>query len=158
MPTSRSLPPAVRKVLPWLLAWWALQAVLAVGGRLVAHRKNEGDESSTAIRRVMTVGGVELRPTNPSLSRVRLDLVMAGGELDLTALPRVPGGIDVTVRTVMGGMAVRVPPGWRVWWQFRGIGGIGADGPVVRTKDEAGADLRLHVRTVLGGLGIEAAS
>jgi hypothetical protein len=100
---------------------------------------------------------VELRPTNPALTRVRIDLVMAGGVLDLTALPRVPGGIDVTVRAVLGGMAVQVPPGWRVWWRFRGIGGIGADGPVVRARDEAGADVRLHVRCAFGGLGIESA-
>ena len=147
----------LRRVLPWLLAWSGFQAVLAIAGRLVARRKDEGDESSASIRRVQAVGGVELRPTNRSLSRVRFDLVMAGGVLDLTDLPRVPGGIDVTVRAVMGGMAVQVPPGWRVWWRFRGIGGIGADGPVVRTKDEAGADLRLHVVAVLGGLGIESA-
>jgi hypothetical protein len=144
-------------VLPWLLAWWAVQAVVAVAGRLVARRKDEGDESSTAIRRVQTVGGVDLHPLNPALSRVRMDLVMAGGALDLTALPRVPGGVDVTIRAVMGGMAVQVPPGWRVWWQFRGIGGIGADGPVVRAKDEATADVRLHVRCLLGGVGVESA-
>ena len=157
MPSPRSLPPVVRRVLPWLLAWWGLQAVLAVGGRLVARWKDEGDESSAGIRRVQAVGSVALRPTNRALSRVRIDLAMAGGVLDLSGLPRVPGGIDVTIRAVMGGMAVQVPPGWRVWWRLRGIGGIGADGPVVRTKDEAGADLRLHVVTVLGGLGIESA-
>ena len=157
MLTSRRLPPVLRKVPSWLVAWWGLQAVLAVGGRLVARRKDEGDETSASIRRVRAVGGVELRPTNRSLSRVRFDLVMAGGVLDLTDLPRVPGGIDVTIRAVMGGMAVQVPPGWRVWWRFRGIGGIGADGRVVRTKDEVGADLRLHVVAVLGGLGIESA-
>jgi hypothetical protein len=158
MPSTRSLPPAVRKALPWLLAWWSLQAVVAVAGRLVARRKNEGDESSTAIRRVQTVGGVDLRPHNPTLSRVRIDLVMAGGALDLTALPRVPGGIDVTIRSIMGGMAVQVPPGWRVWWRFQGIGGIGADGPVVRSEDETGADLRIHVRAIMGGVGVESAA
>jgi hypothetical protein len=103
------------------------------------------------------VGGVELRPTNPELVRVRLDLVMAGGMLDLTALPRVPGGVDVTVRAMMAGLAVQVPPGWRVWWRFRGVGGMGADGPVVRTRDAAGADLRLHVGCVMGGVGIQSA-
>jgi hypothetical protein len=154
---SRRIPPVVRKVLPWLAAWWSFQLVLAVGGRLVAHRKNEGDETSASIRRVRTLGGVELRPTNTALSRVRLDLAMAGGELDLSGLSRVPGGIDVTVRAAMAGLAVRVPPGWRVWWQFRGIGGIGADGPVVRTKDETSADLRLHVVTVFAGVGVESA-
>ena len=154
---SRQIPPVVRKVLPWLAAWWTVQAVLAVVVRLVARRKNQGDESSASIRRLQAVGSVELRPTNPALSRVRVGLIMAGGVLDLTALPRVPGGIDVTIRAAMGGMAVQVPPGWRVWWHFRGVGGIGADGPVVRAKDEAGADLRLHVRCFLGGIGIESA-
>jgi hypothetical protein len=157
MRTKRPIPPAVRKVLPWLAVWWTLQLVLGGVLRLVARRKNEGDETSTSIRRLQALGPVELRPTNPALTRVRIDLVMAGGVLDLTALPRVPGGIDVTVRAVLGGMAVQVPPGWRVWWRFRGIGGIGADGPVVRARDEAGADVRLHVRCAFGGLGIESA-
>ncbi len=155
--SSPRIPPAVRKVLPWLAAWWTLQLVLGGVLRLVARRKNEGDETSSSIRRLQALGPVELRPTNPALTRVRIDLVMAGGVLDLTALPRVPGGIDVTVRAVLGGMAVQVPPGWRVWWRFRGIGGIGADGPVVRARDEAGADVRLHVRCAFGGLGIESA-
>jgi hypothetical protein len=154
---SRSLPPVVRKALPWLGAWWAFQLTLAVVVRLVARRKNLGDESSASIRRIQALGAVELHPTNSSLSRVRIDLAMAGGVLDLTALPRVPGGIDVTIRAVMGGMAVQVPPGWRVWWRFRGVGGIGADGPVVRAKDETGADLRLHVGALLGGIGVESA-
>jgi hypothetical protein len=158
MQSSRRIPPVVRKVLPWLVAWWSFQAVLAVVVRLIARRRNEGDESSASIRRLQALGGVALHPTNPALSRVRIGLAMAGGQLDLTALPRVPGGIDVTVRAVMGGMAVQVPPGWRVWWRFRGIGGMGADGPVVRAREEAGADVRLHVLCALGGLGVESAA
>lgn len=146
-----------RRIRPWLAGWMALQGALAVTGRLVAHRENVGDESSTSIRRVAAVRQVVLRPTNPRLCRVRLDLAMAGGVLDLSALPRVPGGIDVTVHAVMGGMAVQVPPGWRVWWSCRGVGGIGADGPVVRSRDPEGADLRLRLRTVFGGMGIESA-
>jgi hypothetical protein len=158
MPTQRRLPPVVRRVLRGLAVWWTFQLVVGGGVRLIARRKNEGDETSTSIRRLQALGPVELRPTNPALTRVRIDLVMAGGVLDLTALPRVPGGIDVTVRAVMGGMAVQVPPGWRVWWRFRGIGGMGADGPVVRAREEAGADVRLHVLAVAGGLGIESAA
>ncbi|SFL80367.1 hypothetical protein [Geodermatophilus ruber] len=151
MRTPRSLPPAVRK----LLVWSAVQAVLVAAGRLVARRKDEGDETTAGIRRVRALGEVTLRPVNPGLSRVRLDLVMAGGVLDLTAVPHVPGGIDVTVRVLMGGMAVRVPKDWRVWWHFRGVGGVGSEAE--RTSDEAGADLRLHVQAVFGGVGIEGA-
>jgi len=159
MTTPRALPPAVRKVLPWLLTWWAVQAVVAVTGRLVAHRKNEGDDSTAGIRRVVAVGGVQLRPVNPELSRVRLDLVMGGGELDLAALDRVPGGVDLTVRAFMGGLGVRVPAGWRIWWAFRGVGGIGMEegAGLTRTDDERGADLRIHADVLLGGIGLEAA-
>lgn len=148
----------LRAVRPWLVGWAALQATVAVAGRVLARRLDVGDETSTSIRRVAAVGEISLRPTNPALVRVRLDLVMAGGVLDLSALPRVPGGVDVTVHAVMGGLAVRVPPGWRVHWNVRGIGGVGADGPVVRSREPAGADLRLRLRPVLGGIGIESAA
>ncbi|UOY00452.1 hypothetical protein [Blastococcus sp. PRF04-17] len=123
---------------------------------LTAWRKNEGDESSTSIRRVLTHFGLELRPRNPALSRVRVDLAMAGAEIDLTALPRPAHGIDLTLRALMAGAAVRVPADWRVWWRFRGIGGMGGDGRVQRTDDEHAADLRIHARALFGGVGVEA--
>ena len=157
MRTRRTLPPAVRRVLPWVLRWWALPVVLAVAGRLVARRKDEGDESTAGIRRVVALGGVELRPTHHELSRVRLDVLMGGAQLDLTAVPRVPGGVDLTVRAMMGGVAVRVPAGWHVWWSRRGPGGIGiAEGAdAVRTDDERGADLRVHADLLFAGVGVE---
>jgi hypothetical protein len=148
-------PSPARRILPWLLAWFGFQAVVAVTGRLMAWRKNEGDASSTSIRRVFTHNGLELRPTNPALSRVRLDLAMAGAELDLTGVGQPPGGIDLTVRAMMAGLAVRVPSDWRVWWRFRGVGGIAGDGTVQRTHDQHAADLRVHARVLLGGIGVE---
>ena len=157
MRTPSTLPPVVRRVLPWLLRWWTAQAALAVVGRLVARRKDEGDESTAGIRRVVVVGGDELRPVNPELSRVRLDVVMGGVQLDLTAVPRVPGGVDLTVRALMGGVSVRVPAGWHVWESCRGVGGVGvAEGDdVLHTDDERGADLRVHADLLLAGVGIE---
>jgi hypothetical protein len=154
-----SLPPAVRRLLPWLLGWWAVQAVLAVTGRLVARRKDEGDESTAGIRRVVVVGGDELRPVHPELSRVRLDVVMGGVRLDLTAVPEVPGGVDLTVRALMGGVGVQVPAGWHVWWNCRGVGGVGvAEGAgVSTTDDERGADLRVHADLLFAGVGLETA-
>ncbi len=155
MADPRALPLA-RRLLPWVAGWFAFQAVVALAGLLAARRKNEGDESSTSIRRVLTHNGLELHPRNPELSRVRVDLAMAGAEIDLTGLPHpAHGGIDLTARVLMGGLAVRVPSDWRVWWQFRGIGGIGSDGTVQRTHDEHAADLRVHATVALGGVGIE---
>ncbi|MGY1681341.1 hypothetical protein [Geodermatophilus sp. SYSU D01176] len=157
MTTRSTLPPAVRRVLPWLLRWWTLQAVLAVAGRMVARRKNEGDDSTAGIRRVVALGGAELRPVNPELSRVRLDVLMGAVRLDLTAVPKVPGGVDLTVRALMGGVSVRVPAGWHVWESVRGVGGVGvAEGTdVLHTDDERGADLRVHADLLFAGVGIE---
>ena len=152
----RSLAPVLRKVRPWIVGWFAFQALVAAAGWLAAWRQNEGDESSTSIRRVLTHYGLELRPRNPALSRLRVDMAMSGAEIDLTGLPQSEQGIDLTLRVLMGGAAVRVPPDWRVWWRFRGVGGMGGDGVVQRTHDEHAADLRIHAVVVLGGIGVEA--
>lgn len=156
MATSQPPASALRKLLPWVVGWFSFQAAVALAGWVLARRRTEGDETSTSIRRVVTHNGVELRPTNPDLSRLRVDLAMAGGEIDLTALPLPSHGVDLTVRMGMAGLAVRVPADWRVWWRFRGIGGIGTDGSLQRTHDEHAADLRIHAVVVLGGIGLEA--
>jgi hypothetical protein len=153
---GRPAAPAVRKVLPWVFGWVGFQAVVAALGWLTAWRKNEGDESSTSIRRTVTHFGLDLRPRNPQLTRVRVDLAMAGAEIDLTTLPRSASGIDVTVHALMGGVAIRVPADWRVWWEFRGLGGIGGDGAVERTHDEHAADVRIHASALFAGIGVEA--
>ena len=146
----------LRRLRPWAVGWFTFQALVALAGVLTAWRRDEGDATSTSIRRTVTHNGLELRPTNADLSRLRVDLAMAGGEIDLTALPLPAHGIDLTVRMGMAGLAVRVPADWRVWWRFRGVGGIGTDGAVERTHDEHAADLRIHAIVVLGGLGVEA--
>ena len=146
----------LRRARPWLLGWIAFQALVALVGRLTAWWKNEGDESSANIRRTITHYGLELQPRNPRLSRVRVDLAMSGAEIDLTALPRPENGIDLTARVMMAGLAIRVPADWRVWWEFRGVGGIGGDGAVQRTHDEHSADLRIHAVVLFGGIGVEA--
>jgi hypothetical protein len=144
-----------RRVLPWLAVWVGVQLLVRLAGWLAAARLDEGDEGSTEIRRVLTMGGLQLKPVNPALARVRLDLGMAGGELDLTALGET-SGVDLTVRAVMGGLAVRVPPDWRVWSRFRGIGGVGTDGGLTRCHYERAADLRVRAVAVFGGIGVEA--
>jgi hypothetical protein len=57
----------------------------------------------------------------------------------------------------MGGVAVHVPPDWRVWTSFRGVGGIGVAPGIQRADDEREADLRVRARVVFGGVGIETA-
>lgn len=145
---------AWRRVLPWLVAWLAAQVVLLVGGRLLARRLDEGDENSATIRRVRLAGGLQLRAAHP-VERVHLDVVMGGAELDLTGMGRPDHPVEVTAHVLMGGAAVLVPQDWRVWWSARGVGGVGADHSLQRTHDEHEADLRLRVRVVFGGVGVQ---
>jgi hypothetical protein len=147
----------LRRALPWIGAGLAVQSAIAVAGLVWAWRADEGDDSTAGIRRVRVMAGTELRPQNPGLSRVRLDLLMAGGELDLGAVPRVPGGVDVTVRAYLAGAAVRVPGDWRVWVRSQGVGGVDVDPRLEQTDDERGADLRVHATVVAAGLALERA-
>jgi hypothetical protein len=148
-----------RRALPWVAGWLGLRVAVALGGWVVARRVDIGDESTATIRRTSTAAPLRLRPRHQEISRVRIDLVMTGGELDLTAVPRVRGGIDVTVHLVMAGLAIRVPPGYRVWWSSAGPGGIGLapDSSAAHTDDERGADLRIHATLWFAGLGVEGA-
>jgi hypothetical protein len=153
---SESSRPVLRRLRPWLVGWAAFQATVAAVGWTLAWRRNVGDASSTSIRRTLTHGGLELQPTNPRLERIRMDLAMAGAEIDLTGLPRPAHGIDLTARVMMAGVGVKVPADWRVWWRFRGVGGIGSDGAVERTHDPHAADLRVHADVLFGGIGVQA--
>jgi hypothetical protein len=131
---------------------------VATAGVLAAARLDEGGEASTIIRRVRTMGGLQLRPSNPQLSHVQLDLVMGGVELDLTGIERPESPVDVTVHLLMGGVGVKVPADWRVWWSFAGLGGIGSDGGAARASDEHEADVRIRARVLFGGVGVQGVS
>ena len=158
MRTTSRRSSALRRALPWLAGSLAVQGAVAAAGLVWARRKDEGDDGTAGIRRVRVMSGTQLRPHHPELSRIRLDLVMGGGDVDLAEVPRVPGGVDVTVHAVMGGATVRVPRDWTVWWDVRAVaGGVGAQPTVQRTTDERGADLRLHGWAVMGGVGVETA-
>ncbi len=147
----------MRRALPWIGAWLAAQAALAVAGLVWAWRTDEGDDSTAGIRRARVMAGTQLRPHHPDLVRVRLDLVMAGGEVDLAGLSPVPGGVDVTVHAVMAGAVVRVPGDWRVSVHSRGLGGVDVDPRLGRAEDERAADLRVHATVWAAGLAVERA-
>ncbi|MGY1770013.1 hypothetical protein [Blastococcus sp. SYSU D00813] len=152
-----AIPLLLRRVLPWLAGAVVLQAGGVLTGRVLARHRDEGDDTTAGIRRFRLMGGTELRPRSPELSRVRLDLVMAGAELDLGGVPRVPGGVDLTVRAWMSGAEVRVPAGWRVWVHSSGPGRVDLDPRVQGTDDERGADLRVHATVVAAGVALEPA-
>lgn len=131
------------------------QLALRLGGRLAARRLDRGDEGSAEVRRVRAFDQVKLAPAGDGQA-VHLDLAFAGAEVDLTGAHPRPGGMDATVHCAFGGGSIKVPHGWRVAWDSRGVGGVGIrrGEPAEHSGDPATADLRIHLRALVGGVGV----
>jgi hypothetical protein len=151
--TASALPRWARRV---LLAVGLFQLTLRVGGLLLARRLDEGTPSSGRIRRIKTLGQVSITADSQELEELEIDLAMAGAELDLSRARPAPGGADVTFRCAMAGGEIVVPEHWRVAWDSKGVGGVAAQDPRLRSNglDPVTADLRVHLRAVFGGVNL----
>lgn len=143
----------------WLIAMGLFQLALRLGGMLLARRLDEGTPSSARLRRVKTLGQVSLAADSQELSELEVDLALAGTELDLSHARPAPGGVDVTLRCAMAGGEIVVPAHWRVAWDSRGLGGVAAQDPRLRSNglDPVTADLRVHLRALFGGVNLRVA-
>lgn len=132
------------------------QLTLRLAGLLLASRLDEGTPSSSRLRRVKTLGQVSLVADSQELDQLELDLAMAGAELDLSGARPAPGGVDVTLRCAMAGGEIVVPEHWRVAWDSKGVGGVAAQDPRLRSNglDPVTADLRVHLRALFGGVNL----
>ena len=154
-----------RKVLPrwakrWLIALGLFQLAIRVGGLLLARRLDEGTPSSSRLRRVKTMGSVTLSADSQELSELEVDLAMAGAEIDLSRARPAPGGVDGTLRCAMAGGEIVVPAHWKVAWDAKGVGGVAAQDPRLRSNglDPVTADLRVHLRALFGGVNLRTPS
>jgi len=145
-----------RWALRWLVAAGLFQLGLRVIGLLLARRLDEGTPSSSRLRRVKTLGQVSITADSQELSELEVDLAMAGAELDLSRARPAPGGVDVTLRCAMAGEEIVVPEHWRVAWDSKGVGGVAAQDPRLRSDglDPVTADLRVHLRALFGGVNL----
>lgn len=136
------------------------QLTLKLGGLLAAWRMDEGTPSSSRLRRVKTMGQVSLAADSQELSELEVDLAMAGAELDLSRARPAPGGVDVTLRCAMAGGEIVVPAHWRIAWDSKGVGGVAAQDPRLRSNglDPVTADLRVHLRALFGGVNLRTAA
>ena len=139
--------------MPWVVVLGAAPFALRAAGQAVAERTDYGDEKSSELRRVQTLGSVILRPVSESLSNLRFDLALAGLDLDLTDALPAQGGIDLELNCVLAGANIRVPRHWRVASDFSGVGAIDLKrmGTTGIAEDPEQADLRVHMRAELAG-------
>jgi hypothetical protein len=157
MTRARSRRTFLQRARPWLIGIGIVQLVIRVGGLVLARRLNTGDESSSRLRRVQTMGEVALRPASLELSNMQFDLVFAGLNLDLTQASPAPGGIDIALNCVFAGGNIRVPSQWRIASNSRGLGSVTVKGTgqANEPQDPADADVRIHLRALLGGVTLK---
>jgi hypothetical protein len=157
MGTSKSSRTFLQRARPWLIGIGLVHLSIRIGGRVLARQLNVGDETTSELRRVRTMGQVSVRPTSQELSSLRFDLVLAGLDLDLTQARPAPGGVDLTLNCALAGGDIRVPSAWKIASDSRGIGGVTvkSTGPETEPGDTAAPQIRVHLRALLGGVNLK---
>lgn len=116
-----------------------------------------GDETTGEFEIVTIMEGKQFAGRAEGLWSGKVTTVMGGLDLDLRDVVLDPGGADLVVFTVMGGVAVQVPDAWRI--EIEGSAVVGGQAAHVPDRDVLPDDapvLRVHARTYFGGLDIAA--
>ena len=98
-----------------ILSVIVVSAGLSLLGVLGSRMFGKGtDEDSEDFRIGAFWGGRQFTSRSGSLTSGTAIAVFGGIDLDLTAATPHPAGVDLSLRTYMGGMKVLIPAGWRV--------------------------------------------
>lgn len=145
-------PGALGRVGRAFVALTLVTAVTAIVGQLVARRLSYGDESSDDVRLAVIMGGAEFSSFAPQLRSASAIAFWAGLSLDLRDASLGPGGADLELRTIMGGVEVRVPDSWRVEIdQTVSAGEFEVDLPGMEGLPDDAPVLRIRSVTTIGG-------
>ena len=132
-----------------------LVVIASAVGQLVAKKMTHGDESSDSFGLAAIGGGRELTSRATALRSASALAVMGGVEIDLREATLDAAGATLDITAVLGGVEVKVPPGWAVDVEMRGALG-GVEARVTDPEDAPAGAPTLHVRTNtwLGGVEI----
>jgi hypothetical protein len=123
----------------------------------VAARKmlpSRGDAESDEVELNAVIHGETLKSRAQAFRGGTVRAWFGGVAIDLREATLAPGA-RLEVSSLLGGIAIRVPPGWRVETDVDALaGGVAVDVP--EPEDPAAPVLRIEGRTVLGGLAVGA--
>jgi hypothetical protein len=116
------------------------------GGRhLVVDRWRRQDGRVTSTRHIALLGGFRDAPT-AAPDTYMIGAIIGGADLDLSRATLPPGGVTINKWSLVGGTAIKLPPGTRA--EVGGFSLIGrkrllhsnsaSDGPVVKIRAYAG--------------------
>lgn len=146
----------MRLVKRFVLAWLVLAVSSVLAGFAVRKRVPAfGDESDPQFSVVAVMDGATFESRTQEFVEARATAFMGGIELDLSRAGLAPGAY-LTLRAVMGGIDVVVPPNWRVEVMARSMmGGIeNLTNPDV--LDEDAPVLVIDALAAMGGIEIHA--
>jgi hypothetical protein len=132
-------------------AWGGFQAAAALTKRAIPSR---GDEESDELALVAIYDGIDLKSRATAFRGGSMLAWFGGISVDLREATLAPGA-HLTVNTLFGGVAIRVPAGWRLESTVKAIAG-GADVKAPEPEDPDAPTLTLDGRALFGGIAVGA--
>ena len=142
----------VRTLLVFKLGFWA--GMFASGALLQRAFPSRGDEESDEVALVAALTGVQLKSRAKAFRGGSMISWFGGIAVDLREAELAPGA-RLDLRSILGGIAIRVPAGWRVVSNVHALGG-GVEIAVPEPDDPEAPTLTLDGMTVLGGVAVGA--
>ncbi len=142
----------IRALLLFKLGFWA--GMLASAALLKRVLPSYGDADSDEVALVAILNGVEMKSRATAFRGGSMFSWLGGIAVDLREAQLAPGA-HLDVRSLFGGIAIRVPPGWRVESSVTSIGG----GVAIGVPEPESADaptLTLDGFTAFGGVAVGA--
>jgi hypothetical protein len=116
--------------------------------------RSRGDAESDEVALVAIFNGVELKSRAEAFRGGSMLAWFGGIAVDLREATLVPEA-RVSLTSLLGGIALRVPPGWRVVSEVATLGG-GVEIDVPEPSDPDAPRLVLHGFALLGGIAVTA--
>lgn len=129
-------------------AWLGIAIAAAFAKRAVSSR---GDEDSDELELVAIFDGIDLKSRATAFRGGSLLAWFGGVAVDLRGAQLAPGA-RLSLRTFCGGIAVKIPPGWRVEGKLTALGG---DVSTKGSDDPEAPVLTVDGVALLGGVAVQ---
>ena len=143
----------IRALFLFKLGFWA--GIVRVGRRCMKRMfPSRGDAESDEVALVAILNGIELKSRAQAFRGGSMFSWLGGIAVDLREAQLAPDA-HLDVRSLFGGIAIRVPVGWRVESNVKAIGGgVAIDVPEPESDDAP--TLTLDGFTAFGGVAVGA--
>ena len=130
-------------------------AGLAGGAALMKRAApSRGDEESDEVALVAIFDGIQLKNRATAFRGGSMLAWFGGIAVDLREAQLAPDA-HLTLHALNGGIAIRVPPGWRVESSVKALGG-GVDVRALGTEDPSAPTLTIDGLALFGGIAVDA--